>query len=327
MLTKYWGKGMQKIVDDNRLIVKCCKLYYEEYYTQNEICNFLGVSRPTISRMLKEGRDLGIVKIEIINPIESNFEALERQTEKRFNIREVLIVEDEADEVVQKRHLAKAAAKYLRRIVKNGDTIGVSMGTTLKGISEYITNKEKRKLTFIPLIGGVGQSKIDIHPNDIVMGLAQAFGGSFKLLHAPAVVSTENIRNELLKELSIKDVIDHSKLCNLAIVGIGAPTDMSSTMMTSGYFNEDDTQQFAKLGVVGDICLQFYDINGASDKFDFNKKVVGIDLMDLKKIETVIGIASGEKKVRSIVGALNSKIIDVLITNYSNAIAINNYKI
>lgn len=317
---------MQKIVDDSRLIVKCCKLYYEEYYTQNEISNILGVSRPTISRMLKEGRDLGIVKIEIINPFQSNFEALERQTEKRFNIREVLIIEDEADEVVQKKQLAKAAANYLRRIVKDGDAIGVSMGTTLKGISEYINNREKRKLTFIPLIGGVGQSKIDIHPNDIVMGLAQAFGGNFKLLHAPAVVSNENIKKELLKEQSIKDIIDHSKLCNIGIVGIGSPTDMDSTMMTSGYFNEDDTKELAKLGVVGDICLQFYDINGNTDKFDFNKRVVGIDLSDLKKIDTVIGVACGEKKVMAIIGALNSKIIDVLITNYSNAMAIINYK-
>jgi deoxyribonucleoside regulator len=317
---------MQKIVDDSRLIVKCCKLYYEEYYTQNEISAVLGVSRPTISRMLKEGRDLGIVKIEIINPFQSNFEALERQTEKQFNIREVVIVEDEADEIMQKKNLAKAAAKFLRRIIKDGDAIGVSMGTTLKGISEYINSKEKRRLTFIPLIGGVGQSKIDIHPNDIVMGLAQAFGGNFKLLHAPAVVSNETIKKALLKEQSIKDIIDHSKLCNIGIVGIGSPTDMASTMMTSGYFNEDDTKEFARLGGVGDICLQFYDINGNTDNFDFNKRVVGIDLMDLKKIDTVIGVAGGEKKVMAIIGALNSKIIDVLITNYSNAMAINNYK-
>jgi deoxyribonucleoside regulator len=317
---------MQKIVDDSRLIVKCCKLYYEEYYTQNEISNVLGVSRPTISRMLKEGRDLGIVKIEIINPFQSNFEVLERQTEKQFNIREVVIVEDEADEIMQKKNLAKAAAKFLRRIIKDGDAIGVSMGTTLKGISEYINSKEKRRLTFIPLIGGVGQSKIDIHPNDIVMGLAQAFGGNFKLLHAPAVVSNETIKKALLKERSINDIIDHSKLCNIGIVGIGSPTDMASTMMTSGYFNEDDTKEFARLGGVGDICLQFYDINGNTDNFDFNKRVVGIDLMDLKKIDTVIGVAGGEKKVMAIIGALNSKIIDVLITNYSNAMAINNYK-
>jgi deoxyribonucleoside regulator len=317
---------VQKIVDDSRLIVKCCKLYYEEYYTQNEISNVLGVSRPTISRMLKEGRELGIVKIEIINPFQSNFEALERQTEKQFNIREVIIVEDEADEIMQKKNLAKAAAKFLRRIIKDGDAIGVSMGTTLKGITEYINSKEKRRLTFIPLIGGVGQSKIDIHPNDIVMGFAQAFGGNFKLLHAPAVVSNEDIKKALLKERSIKDIIDHSKLCNIGIVGIGSPTDMASTMMTSGYFNEDDTKEFARLGGVGDICLQFYDINGNTESFDFNKRVVGIDLMDLKKIDTVIGVAGGEKKVRAIIGALNSKIIDVLITNYSNAMAINNYK-
>lgn len=317
---------MQKIVDDSRLIVKCCKLYYEENYTQNGIGSILGVSRPTISRLLQEGRDLGIVKIEISNPFKSNFEALERETEKRFNIREVLIVEDEVDDKLQKKQIGKAAAKYLQRIVKDGDAIGVSMGTTIKDISEYIKKREGSKVIFIPLIGGVGQSKIEIHSNDIVIGLGQSFGGAFKLLHAPAVVGNEHIKKELLKEKSIKDVIDHSKLCNIGIVGIGSPIDRASTMMTTGYFNENDTREFNKLGIVGDICLQFYDINGNSEKFDFNKRVIGIDLADLRKINTVIGVACGAKKVVAIIGALHSKIINVLVTNYSNAVAINNYK-
>jgi len=317
---------VQKIVDDSRLIVKCCKMYYEEDYTQNQIATILGISRPTVSRLLKEGREVGIVKIEINNPLKSNFEELERQTEKRFNIKEVIIINDEVDEAVQKRQASKATAEYLNRIVKRGDVIGISMGTTIEKISEYMGNKDKFNLTFLPLIGGVGQSKMAIHPNDIVVGLAQAVGGTFKLLHAPAVVSSEHIRNELLKEQSIKEVIDHSKLCNIGVVGIGSPMDHSSTMMTTGYFNEDDMIKFAKLGIIGDICLQFYNIEGNSDGFDFNKRVIGVNLKELRKIDTVIGVACGEKKVVSIIGALNSNIIDVLVTNYSNAICINQYK-
>lgn len=314
---------MQKIVDDVRLIVKCCKLYYEENYTQNEISNMMGVSRPTVSRILKEGKNLGIVKIEILSPLRKNFEELERQTERRYNIREVIIVDDEAEDAVQKKQAAKAAAEYLQRIIKNGDVIGVSMGTTIKGISNYITNPEKMELMFVPLIGGVGQSEVEIHPNEIVKDLAQAFGGEFKFLHAPAVVSNVNIKKELLKDKSIKEVLDYSRRCNIALVGVGSPFDKNSTMMTTGYFNEQDTKEFAVSGIVGDICLHFYDITGDSERFDFNKRVIGVDLPGIKKINTVIGVACGEKKTAAIKGALNGKIIDVLITNYSNALAIN----
>ena len=59
---------MKKIVDDDRLIYKCCNLYYMKNKTQVEICNTLGLSRATVSRMLALGREQGIVKIEVINP-------------------------------------------------------------------------------------------------------------------------------------------------------------------------------------------------------------------------------------------------------------------
>lgn len=106
---------MIKIVDNKNLIIKCCKLYYEESLTQNEISEILGVSRPTVSRLLMEGRELGYVKIEIINPIESNYGALERDIERKYNLREVIIVDDDSDEDIIKRQIAKSTAEYLKK--------------------------------------------------------------------------------------------------------------------------------------------------------------------------------------------------------------------
>lgn len=66
------GEGMRKIVDDMRLLVKCCSLYYRDNLGQEEICEILGVSRPTVSRLLKLGREKGIVKIEFSTPLLPN---------------------------------------------------------------------------------------------------------------------------------------------------------------------------------------------------------------------------------------------------------------
>ena len=41
------------------------RCYYEQARTQNEIASELGVSRPLVSRMLREARRLGIVEIRI----------------------------------------------------------------------------------------------------------------------------------------------------------------------------------------------------------------------------------------------------------------------
>ena len=51
--------------DDTGLLVEVAKLYYEEQLTQAQIGRQLQTSRSTVSRLLKEARDQGVVKITI----------------------------------------------------------------------------------------------------------------------------------------------------------------------------------------------------------------------------------------------------------------------
>ncbi len=317
---------MRKIIDDKRLLIKCSVMYYMQYKTQNEISNILGISRPTVSRLLKEAKDKGIVKIQIQDFKENynHFERLEDEIERKYGLLEVIIVNDENDENTLKQELGKATARYLERILKNKDIVGVSMGTTLKEIYKFVSSESKVDATFIPLIGGVGQIGIELHANQIVMDLSRAFKGKFKLLHAPAVISDINIKENFEKEKSLKEVINYIYKANVAIVGIGAPTE-TSTLMATGYFDAAYMKNIKKLKAVGDICLQFFDIDGNYEKFPDNKKVFGIELQKLKNIDRVIGVAGGNEKAESIIGAIKGKYINVLITNYSCAKKINEF--
>ena len=83
---------MKKIIDDVRLIFKCCSLYYQDGLGQKEICEVLGISRPTVSRMLSIGRERGIVRIEIQNPDNIAYGQMERTLEKKYGLQEVVIV-------------------------------------------------------------------------------------------------------------------------------------------------------------------------------------------------------------------------------------------
>ena len=308
---------MKKIVEEVRLMVKCCTLYYEDGINQQEISKILGISRPTVSRLLKDAKEQGIIKIEINNPINYSYHKLERRLEKMLGVKEVIIVEDKSDHVSQKVEIGNAAAKYLERIIKDGDIVGVSMGTTIKEIARFVKNTSTMKTTFIPLIGGVGQTGLEIHSNQIAIDLAKAFGGDFKLLHVPAVISNPGLKEGFEREESIKQILNFIKKVNIAIVGIGVPLNKDSTMITTGYFNEHDIESLAQKKAVGDICLQFYDIYGSTAQFEFNEKVFGIGLNMLKQIDRVIGVAGGDDKAESILGAVNGKYINILVTNYS----------
>ena len=85
---------MKKIVDDNRLIYKCCYLYYMDGLGQKEICDQLGISRATVSRLLKAGKENGVVRIELDNPDSILYGELERKIEQQLGLKEVLIVDE-----------------------------------------------------------------------------------------------------------------------------------------------------------------------------------------------------------------------------------------
>ncbi|MBU3179802.1 sugar-binding transcriptional regulator [Clostridium psychrophilum] len=315
---------MKKIVGGNRLLIKCCKLYYMQSMTQNEISKTLGISRPTVSRLLKEAMEKGIVKIEIQESEQSNYEDLESSIEKKYGLKEVLITNDNEEGLTS--DLGCMAAKYLERIIRNTDIIGVSMGTTVKEIGRFVSKGSNVDAMFVPLIGGVGQIGIDIHPNEVAMSLSRAFNGKFKLLHVPAIISDTDLIEKLKEEKSVSDVLEYINKVNISIVGIGAPTE-KSTMMASGYFDKEKLENLKRLNAVGDICLQFFDINGNSKQFKDNSKVFGSHLEDIKNIDRVIGVAGGDEKVEAIIGAINGRFINVLITNYSCAKLIFNYKV
>ena len=63
---------MKKILGDTRLMLKCCVMYYENEMGQSEIAKKLGISRPTVSKLLKEAKERGYLRIEIVGPEEQN---------------------------------------------------------------------------------------------------------------------------------------------------------------------------------------------------------------------------------------------------------------
>ena len=56
---------MKKTLNDKRVTIKVCDLYYNQKLTQNQICELMGLSRPTVSRILAEAQECGIVSIKI----------------------------------------------------------------------------------------------------------------------------------------------------------------------------------------------------------------------------------------------------------------------
>lgn len=298
---------------DNRLLIRIAHMYYDENKTQQEIADRLGISRPSISRLLQKAREEGIVEIKI--NYGDSFARLEDALEKTFGIKEVIITPFEEEGEGLKKLLAEATAGFLMRILKDGDVVGVSMGTTLAYIYEYLKNAPRLKVTFVPLIGGVGQTRLDVHSNHIVINLARAFDGEWQLLHAPAIVDSINVKNTILSDKNTRQVMEFAEKSSVALIGIGSPLTPHSTIFQTGYFTEKELEELKNAGAVCDLCSIFLDKDGKLCPVEINQRVISISLEKLDKIPIVIGVAGGRDKQEAILAALKGKHLDVLITD------------
>lgn len=317
---------MKKIVDDWRLIYKVCSLYYEDDMRQQEVSDYLGISRATVSRMLQKGKESGIVRVEVINPVQFSYNKLEKALERKYGLKEVIVVESVHWILRRSRYRVcmKRAALYLSQFFKDGDWIGVTMGHTLHNIVKTNRAFEKdKKLMFVPIVGGIGQStidKVDVQSNRIAQEFSRKFGGTYTQFLSPAVFSEQKAMEYFLKEKSISYIFDDFQKLDTLIMGIGIPQRVESTLVRAGYITGENLEKFARDGMAGDIALHFFDEDGATEKFRaFNDRVAGMPLEMMKKVRNRIGIAGGENRAEAIRGAIKGGFINMLITNIDAA--------
>lgn len=317
---------MKKIVDDWRLIYKVCSLYYEDDMRQQEVSDYLGISRATVSRMLQKGKESGIVRVEVINPVQFSYNKREKALERKYGLKEVIVVESSALDTKTESvsRMYERAALYLSQFFKDGDWIGVTMGHTLHNIVKTNRAFEKdKKLMFVPIVGGIGQStidKVDVQSNRIAQEFSRKFGGTYTQFLSPVVFSEQKAMEYFLKEKSISYIFDDFQKLDTLIMGIGIPQRVESTLVRAGYITGENLEKFARDGMAGDIALHFFDEDGATEKFRaFNDRVAGMPLEMMKKVRNRIGIAGGENRAEAIRGAIKGGFINMLITNIDAA--------
>lgn len=313
---------MKKVVDDLRLVYKCCKLYYEEKYGQKEIADTFGISRVSVSRMLQTGRDVGIVQIQVVSPNELTYSRMEQELERCYGLKEVVVVENSplATQYDQRSMLGTETIHLLENYLHDDDVVGVSMGMTLHNVCHTIrSNTHDIHCTFVPTLGGVSSgihSKVDIHANQIAISFAQLFGGRYMEFFSPAMFSSKTVLEGFLNETPMRRFMEYYKQLKTVILGIGTPNRACSTMIRAGYITQEEIDEMVKDGMVGDLSLQFFDKNGNTEKFqEFNERVAGLRLEQLNNVENRICIGSGEHKAQAIYGALKGGFINILITD------------
>ena len=304
--------------DDVRLLIEMAHMYYGDGATQDEIAKKFNISRSLVSKYMSKARDMGLVEITIHDENLHPYKQLEEKLRKRFDLEDIICV-NAPDPSQSKNRMGIAAAKYLVRMLKSDSVIGVSAGTTVYEVASNITVQiPMPNVTFVPLVGGMGKAHTDIQANVICDIFTRRIGGTSIELHVPVMVDDVPSKEVFMRQRYIKEVFNTARNVDIAIVGIGGKPTYHE--MTKAYFHQVDPLKEAEVtDVIGDICYNFIDKDGHAVESEWNKRVMAIDLDDIKRIPLVIGVAGGAHKVEGIYAALVGQLVNVLVTDVQTA--------
>jgi len=298
-------------------VIEAARLYYLLDYNQNQIADKLGVSRPTVSRLLQIAKNEGIVQIKITDPTEDS-EQLSKRLEKKFNLKKAIVAAvPQFEDSIVKNYIGEKAAMYLHDIVKDGDIIGVTWGTTLYHTAIALKQKFVKDVKVVQLKGGVSHSETNTYSSEILYLFGKAFNTNPIHLPLPAIVDHVVVKQAMEADRHIKKVLDMGKAANIAVFTIG-PTKSESLLFQLGYFSAEDTRMI-RAKAVGDICSRFFDRDGNILNEHLNSRTLGIELQYLKQKEYSILVAGGPQKIDGIYGALKGGYANVIIVDQYTA--------
>ena len=308
-------------IEKKRILTRIAGLYYIENQTQQKIAERLNISRTKVSRYLDKARKEKIVEIKI-NLRKDDYSNLENSIEKKFNLRECIVVPTYKNMEETLKAMAGPLNDLLERILANGSSLGIGWGNSLKGISDYIDVSGKSGIKVIPIIGGLGKTGTGVHTNSVARNIADRLGGVSYMIHSPAVLDTKEIREVVEKDSNISQVIKLTETIDTAMVGL-SDIGQDSTLIKTGSFSPEEFKYLESLGVVGDVNLIFIDENGRPVPNKIDERIVRISPERLKKVKKVIGVAFGRRKLKVILGALRGGFLNILFTDEETASNIN----
>lgn len=303
--------------DEIRLMTKVARMYYSQSIRQIEITERLNIHQSTVSRLLKKAQQAGIVRISVTVPNGIHAD-LEEALESRFDLKEAIVVDSVNNNEEQiARDLGAAAAYFLELAIKPGEVIGISSWSAalLEMINAMHPSKGSAESKVVQILGGLGNPAAQTHATHLTQRLASLIGGSAILLPAPGITSSQEAKRILVRESYVRAATELFDDVDMVLVGIGALAPSKLLASSGNVFSPHELALLQKQGAVGDICLQFFDAAGAPVRTALAERVIGITLPQVKKARRVIALAGGKRKTAAIMGALNGRWINVLITD------------
>lgn len=293
---------MDLTLERQKKLAYVAKRYYLEDQKQSDIAQELGVSRPLVSRMLSEARELGIVEITIHEPGAREARLLER-LRLSSSIRDGVLVEDGANDDATNRLLSQGAVELLRRLGVR--RLGVGWGYLIGQLVTWLEENPQPSSAvtdICPLVGNASIPARNYQSNENVRLMAQQLGAAPHFLYLPALPESLEEKQVLCSTEVYRQIYQEWEALDAALVNIG------------DYPSSPDFASLVRYGSLlqrqracGRMLIYYFNQNGTVIQSDLDF-AIQIPLDVLRRCPNIIGVCSANTSAKALEGALKTGI-------------------
>ncbi|QFT29917.1 sugar-binding transcriptional regulator [Roseibium porphyridii] len=295
-------------------------LYYAESRTQAEVAKALGVSRASVANYLADARRRGLVTISLAPDLLEQAD-LSRKLATRFSLKGAFIApevsEEDSDPKSLRKRLGIAGAQILLSRLKKDMTLGVAWGRTMLELANALPESRQESLRVVQVSGSsLGDDASS--PEACTLFIANRLGARCHNFHAPAVVTTPDLRTALLGEPSLKRHFERVHSCNTVVFGVGELND-ETRWADGNNLIQPSAEEYMKSGAAGIVIGRFIDDRGHALEGPLTGLQIGMELHDLKAVPERICVAGGQEKLEALHACLTGGYVTDLVTDRTTA--------
>lgn len=286
--------------EKQKRLAHVARRYYLEDWKQSDIAAELGVSRPLISRMLSEARELGVVEIKVHEPDHHSEDLMER-LRGISSVRGGILVGDGEDDRLTNQALSQGTAELLRQL--GTERLGIGWGYFVGQLVNWMEENPQTDSTvtdICPLIGNAGFPIRNYHSNENVRLLAGQLGALPHFLYLPALPESLDEKEVLCSTELYRQIYLEWQQMDTALVNISNYPSTPDFASVARYGNRLQQQH-----ACGRMLVYYY--NEAGEVIESDQDfAIQIQMDVLSHCQNVVGVCSANTSVKALRGALNS---------------------
>lgn len=282
--------------------IEAVRLYFERGLSQAEVAAKMGISRPTVAKLLLRGKEAGFVTVEIHDPRETS-SVLGEQLAQRFGLVEARVVHDSgASEREILDDLGRVGAGLVESLVEDGMSVGVSWGRTMNAIASRLRRTLRRDVEIVQLKGGISHSSEATNDFEVMRAFCEAFNAVPRYLPLPVIFEDVRTLEIVRSDPHIASILEAGRQTDLVVFTVGDVAAESLALSHSHLKGSEVRELLA--GAVGDACSRFFTAEGEIAVPGIDERTAGISLKDLASRPIRVLVAGGQKKVAALATAL-----------------------